>query len=48
VNASRPHEAGETYQRCRAVLKAERRTEPSAATQELYRSLYPARSVSAV
>jgi LuxR family transcriptional regulator, maltose regulon positive regulatory protein len=40
-NAARPHEASEAYQRCRAILKAERRTEPSAATQELHRSLYP-------
>ena len=39
MNAARPHEAGETYQRCRAVLKAEQRVEPSPATEELYRSL---------
>ena len=45
ANAARPHEASETYQRCRAVLKAEQRAEPSAATQELYRSLYPAKNV---
>jgi LuxR family transcriptional regulator, maltose regulon positive regulatory protein len=43
MNISRPHEASEVYQRCRAVLKAEQRIEPSAATQELYRSLAPAR-----
>jgi LuxR family transcriptional regulator, maltose regulon positive regulatory protein len=48
ANASRPHEAGEIYQRCRAVLKAERRAEPSAATQELHRALCPARDVTAV
>jgi LuxR family transcriptional regulator, maltose regulon positive regulatory protein len=48
TNASRPHEASETYQRCRAVLKAERHIEPSAATQELYRSLYPAKNVTTV
>jgi len=45
MNAGRPHEASETYHRCRAVLKAERRIEPSAATQELYQSLYPVKPV---
>jgi LuxR family transcriptional regulator, maltose regulon positive regulatory protein len=39
MNTSRPHEASEVYQRCRAVLNAEKRTEPSPATQELFRSL---------
>jgi DNA-binding SARP family transcriptional activator len=39
INTSRPHEASEVYQRCRAVLRAEQHTEPSQATQELYRSL---------
>jgi LuxR family transcriptional regulator, maltose regulon positive regulatory protein len=39
-NAGRPHEAGEIYQRCHAVLKAERQTEPSAATRDLYQSLH--------
>ena len=38
-NAGRLHEAGEAYQRFRMLLKAERQTEPSAATQELYQSL---------
>jgi DNA-binding SARP family transcriptional activator len=47
-NTSRPYEAGEVYQRCRAVLRAEQRTEPSAATQELYRSLHATRTVSAL
>ena len=48
INAARPHEAGETYQRCRAVLRAEQHVEPSAATQELYRSLYPLKNVSSL
>jgi hypothetical protein len=48
MSAARPHEAGETYQRCRAVLRAEQRMEPSAATQELYRSLYPLKNVSSL
>jgi DNA-binding SARP family transcriptional activator len=46
ANTSRPYEASEVYQRCRAVLKAEQRIEPSAATQELYRSLLAAQNVS--
>ncbi|HEY2146255.1 MAG TPA: BTAD domain-containing putative transcriptional regulator, partial [Steroidobacteraceae bacterium] len=48
MNAKRPHEVCEVYQCCRAIFKAEHQSDPSIATQELYRSLYPARIVSAV
>jgi LuxR family transcriptional regulator, maltose regulon positive regulatory protein len=48
MNTSRPYEASEVYQRCRAVLKAEQRTEPSAATQDLYRSLHATCNVSSL
>ena len=47
VNAKRPHEVCEVYQCCRAIFKAEHQTDPSVETQELYRSLYPARIVTA-
>ena len=48
ANAKRPHEASEVYQCCRAIFKAERQSDPSVATQELYRSLCLARTVTAV
>jgi LuxR family maltose regulon positive regulatory protein len=37
--AGRVHDGIEAYQRCRTLLRSERHAEPSAATQELYRSL---------
>lgn len=40
TKAGRPHEASEVYQRCRAILKAEQHADPSAATQDLHRSLH--------
>jgi LuxR family transcriptional regulator, maltose regulon positive regulatory protein len=48
ANAKRPHEASEVYQCCRAVFKAEQQSDPSVATQELYRSLFAARPVTAL
>ena len=48
VNAKRPHEASEVYQCCRAIFKAEQQSDPSVATQELYRSLFAARPVTAL
>jgi two-component SAPR family response regulator len=48
MNAKRPHEASEVYQCCRAIFKAEHQSDPSIATQELYRSLYPTRIVGTV
>jgi DNA-binding SARP family transcriptional activator len=48
ANAKRPHEASEVYQCCRAIFKAEHQSDPSVATQELYRSLFTAGTVNAV
>ncbi len=48
MNAKRPHEASEVYQCCRVIFRAEQQSDPSVATQELYRSLFAARPVTAL
>jgi DNA-binding SARP family transcriptional activator len=48
ANARRPHEVSEVYHSCRTLFKAEHQSDPSFATQELYRSLFGARMAGAL